>query len=97
MTLPKITMSAMLQDILVAPNLQKSRPGSVSQASISYCISELTSYCAVSVFAAVDQGLSDRIAKAIGAPTVKPLQVKPASEAIRFRANIGLSSQQNKL
>ncbi|QRV78657.1 catalase [Ceratobasidium sp. AG-Ba] len=40
----------------------------------------------LAVFAAVDQDLSDRIAKAIGAPTVKPLQVKPASEAVRFKA-----------
>jgi catalase len=45
---------------------------------------------AVSVWAAVDQDLSDRIAKAVGAPTVKPLQVKPASEAVRFRANLGV-------
>ncbi|CAK5262178.1 unnamed protein product [Mycena citricolor] len=43
----------------------------------------------LSVWAAVDQGLSDRIAKAIGASSVKPLKVKPASEAIKFRANIG--------
>ncbi|KIJ53411.1 hypothetical protein M422DRAFT_155306 [Sphaerobolus stellatus SS14] len=42
----------------------------------------------LSVFAAVDQGLSDRLAKAIGAPTVKPLKVKPASEAIRFNPNV---------
>ncbi|KAF8493591.1 catalase [Gautieria morchelliformis] len=41
----------------------------------------------LSVFAAVDQGLSDRVAKAIGAPTVKPLKVKPAAEALRFRPN----------
>lgn len=40
----------------------------------------------VSVFAAVDQGLSDRIANAIGVPTVKPLQVAPASAAVRFKA-----------
>ena len=42
----------------------------------------------VSVFAAVDQGLSDRIAKAIGHPSVPPLKVKPASEAIRFQHRI---------
>jgi catalase len=41
----------------------------------------------VRVFAAVDQGLSDRIAKAVGHPTVKPLEVKPASEAVRFKIN----------
>ena len=44
----------------------------------------------LSVFAAVDQSLSDRIAQEIGAPTVKPLQAKPASEAIRltYRATL---------
>jgi len=42
----------------------------------------------LSVFAAVNQGLSDRIAKAIGAPSVQPLKVKPASEAIRYKANL---------
>ncbi|KAG2068674.1 catalase-domain-containing protein [Suillus decipiens] len=44
---------------------------------------------ALSYFASVDQSLSDRIAKAIGAPTVKPLPVKPASEAVRFRHGVG--------
>ncbi|KAI0746660.1 catalase [Daedaleopsis nitida] len=39
----------------------------------------------LSVFAAVDQSLSDRIADAIGAPHVKPLEFKPATEAIRFK------------
>lgn len=48
-------------------------------------------YHVVAVFAAVDQGLSDRIASAIGVPPVRPLQVKPASEAVRYRNNIGLS------
>jgi len=48
----------------------------------------------LSVFAAVDQELSDRIAKAIGHSTVKPLQFKPASEAITFRANIGVYASQ---
>ncbi|KAJ8508330.1 hypothetical protein ONZ45_g9388 [Pleurotus djamor] len=43
----------------------------------------------LSVWAAVDQGLSDRIAKAVGANPVQPLKVKPASEAYHFRANIG--------
>lgn len=47
----------------------------------------------VSVYAAVDQGLSDRIAKAIGVSPVQPLKVKPASEAVRFRVNIGLAAQ----
>ncbi|KAF9649596.1 catalase [Thelephora ganbajun] len=39
------------------------------------------------VFAAVDQDLSNRIAKAVGHPTVKPLEVKPAHEAVRFKIN----------
>ncbi|KAG1852890.1 catalase-like domain-containing protein [Suillus subalutaceus] len=43
----------------------------------------------LSYFASVDQSLSDRIAKAIGAPTAKPLAVKPASEAVRFRHGVG--------
>ncbi|EIW78857.1 catalase [Coniophora puteana RWD-64-598 SS2] len=48
----------------------------------------------LSYWASVDQDLSDAIAKAIGAPTAKPLpNVKPAAEAIRFKANIGLKSQ----
>jgi len=47
----------------------------------------------LSVFAAVDQGLSDRIGKAIGHPSVKPLKVKSAAEAVKFRHNIGLSAQ----
>ena len=39
----------------------------------------------VSVWAAVDQDLSDRIAAAVGHPSVKPLKVKPASEADKYR------------
>jgi len=39
----------------------------------------------LSVWAAVDQGLSDRIAAAVGHPSVKPLEVKPASEADKYR------------
>lgn len=43
----------------------------------------------VSVFAAVDQGLSDAIAKVIGAPAVRPLRVAPASGVVPLRTNIG--------
>ncbi|TFK65982.1 catalase [Pluteus cervinus] len=43
----------------------------------------------LSVWAAVDQGLSDRIADAVGHPHVKPLGVKPASQSVAYRANIG--------
>ncbi|KZP13984.1 catalase [Athelia psychrophila] len=42
----------------------------------------------LSVWAAVDQSLSDRIAKAIGAAPVKPLQVASAESAVRYRANL---------
>ncbi|KAI0777595.1 catalase [Trametes elegans] len=41
----------------------------------------------LSVFAAVDQTLSDRIADAIGAPKVQPLKAKPAAEAVRFKVS----------
>jgi len=39
----------------------------------------------LAIWAAVDQSLSDRIARAIKYPSVKPLQVKPASQAIKFK------------
>jgi len=42
----------------------------------------------LSVWAAVDQGLSDRIADAVGHPHVKPLQVKAASEADKYRLKV---------
>ncbi|TFK24096.1 catalase [Coprinopsis marcescibilis] len=48
----------------------------------------------LSVFAAVDQGLSDRIAAAIGHPPVQPLKVKPASEAVRYRTHLGFAAKQ---
>lgn len=47
----------------------------------------------VAVWAAVDQGLSDRIAQAVGHPPVKPLQVKPVSEVLGFKTNLGLKLQ----
>ncbi|RDB26839.1 Catalase [Hypsizygus marmoreus] len=47
----------------------------------------------LSVWAAVDQGLSDRIADAVGAPHVKPLPVKPAREAAKFSPSIGFAKQ----
>lgn len=42
----------------------------------------------LAIFAAVDQDLSDRIAKAMEMSPVKPLKVKPASEAKRFKASV---------
>ena len=41
------------------------------------------------MFAAVDQGLSDRIAAAIGHGSVSPLKSKSAAEAEGFRPDIG--------
>ncbi|KAI9454209.1 catalase [Russula earlei] len=43
----------------------------------------------LSVFAAVDQGLSDAIAKAIGVPTVHPLKVASAASVVPLKTNIG--------
>jgi catalase len=43
----------------------------------------------VAVFAAVDQGLSDAIAKAIGVPTAAPLVVAPATAVTPLKTNIG--------
>ncbi|KAF4609926.1 hypothetical protein D9613_010588 [Agrocybe pediades] len=45
----------------------------------------------LTVWAAVDQELSDRIADAIGHARVQPLNVKPASEAVKYRANLGFA------
>ncbi|KAH8103289.1 catalase [Cristinia sonorae] len=39
----------------------------------------------LSVFAAVSKDLGDRLAKAINHPSVEPLAVKPATEAIRYK------------
>ena len=44
---------------------------------------------AVAVFAAVDQSLSDVIAKAIGAPTTLPLAVAPATAVVPLKTNVG--------
>jgi len=54
---------------------------------------KLSAKSSVSIFAAVDQSFSDAVAKAIGLPCAKPLKVKPASEAIRFRPNNGLEQE----
>ncbi|KAI0288313.1 catalase [Russula brevipes] len=43
----------------------------------------------LSVFAAVDQGLSDAIAKAISAPTALPLAVAPATGVVPLKTNTG--------
>ncbi|GAA5823474.1 hypothetical protein JCM11251_000645 [Rhodosporidiobolus azoricus] len=42
----------------------------------------------LSVFSAIDEDLGKRIAEAIGSAPVPPMKVAPASEAIRFRANL---------
>jgi len=41
----------------------------------------------LTVFTTVAQDLGDRLAKAMGVPSVKPLKLKSAAEAIKFRAN----------
>ena len=62
--------------------------GSVSLFPVFLTVQKLSEHpFLVRVFAAVDQDLSDRIAKAVGHPTVEPLEVKPASEAVRFKVN----------
>jgi len=43
----------------------------------------------LAVFAAVDQGLSDAIARAIGVPTAAPLAVAPATAVAPLKTNIG--------
>ncbi|XP_006456321.1 catalase [Agaricus bisporus var. bisporus H97] len=48
----------------------------------------------LSVWAAVDQGLSDRIADAVGHPHVAPLKCISAAEVLNFRHNIGAGSNQ---
>lgn len=63
---------------------QRESPYSLSTLMIRM----LTSLRVVSVWAAVDQSLSDRIAKAIGAPTVKPLQVGSADSAVKYKSNL---------
>ncbi len=57
---------------------------SLSHQNLSYLMP-----VAVAVFAAVDQGLSDAVAKAIGAPPVKPLVIAPASSVVPLKMNIG--------
>jgi len=47
----------------------------------------------LAVWAAVDQGLSDRIAKAVCHAPVAPLKPKPASEALKYRASLGFGPQ----
>jgi len=89
-------MSKTLLDTSRTSRVPKSRPDSVSIAPIASDYL-LTCVKLVSVWAAVDQGLSDRIAKAVGAPTVQPLKAKSAAEALKFRHNIGLACNFNKL
>ena len=81
--------------ILVVLRALRSKRGSVSCFSFTPVDEYSCKHNAtVSVWAAVDQGLSDRIAKAIGHPPVKPLKVKPAIEAVKFRALLGAAHKQ---
>ncbi len=54
-------------------------------AAKSQEIKERTVRC----FAAVSQDLGDRIAKAIGVASQKPIDMLPAEQALQFRANLG--------
>lgn len=91
MTQPGRAWFPTLLATLVVPKALKLEPGLVRSNMISrYCCS--TKVNLVSYFASVDQSLSDRIAKAIGSPTAKPLAVKPASEAVRFRHGVGAAA-----
>jgi len=47
----------------------------------------------LAVFSAVDQSFGDAVAKAIGHPPVKPLRAAPASDAKRFRPQVGVAGQ----
>jgi hypothetical protein len=81
----------MLLAICVTPSQRRSKRVSVSfsRYSSDFFPQTLLDAFSVSVFAAVDQGLSDAIAKAIGAPTARPLAVAPATEVVPLRTNIG--------
>lgn len=46
----------------------------------------------LSIFAAIDQGFSDCVARAIGVASVAPFTAKPASEVFKFRTYRGLSA-----
>lgn len=55
------------------------------------CKSKVVIERQLSVFAAVDQGLGDRLAQKIGTASVKPMAVKPASQGWKFTAGTNLS------
>lgn len=78
----------------IASNLRNAKSAEIKARqreflSLSCLFFSLKLSFSVSVFAAVDQGLSDAIAQAIGAPTVRPLAVAPATEVVPLRTNIG--------
>jgi catalase len=80
----------------IAGNLRNAKSAEIKARqrelfSLSYLIfpRTLLDPFSVSVFAAVDQGLSDAIANAIGAPTVQPLAVARATDVVPLRTNIG--------
>lgn len=78
----------------IAGNLGNVRSAEIKarQRKFFYVISSepfISDTVAVAVFATVDQGLGDALAKAIGAPPVKPLAVAPASSVIPLKTNQG--------
>jgi catalase len=78
----------------IAGNLRNAKSAEIKarQRKLSYLTflqTLLDVFSSVSVFAAVDQGLSDAIANAIGAPTVQPLAVARATDVVPLRTNIG--------
>ncbi len=90
---PAPVSSATLRVTLQARRALRSRPECVRPATtysavFYHVLIGVPSALAVSVFAAVDQGLADRIADAIGVPRVQPLKVKLAEEAVRFRSSV---------
>lgn len=45
------------------------------------------------MLAAIDQSLSDNVAKKLGTASVAPLKAAPAEESWRLRTNVGLQVQ----
>ena len=78
-------MSRMLRDTLGMLRVRRLLRGSVCFFSFLMFVGGFPHGFSVSVWAAVDQSLSDRIAKAVGAPSVAPLKAKSAAESVKFR------------
>jgi|SRR6266403_448105 len=85
------TSSTISQVLWVTPSHRKSKRVSVSflRYLIRFFPQTLLDAISVAIFAAVDQGLSNAIAKAINAPTARPLAVAPATPVLPLKTNIG--------